>query len=86
MTALILKLKGCEFMAIPKKILIDLINDLPDEKIGKVISFVRFIKEEDDQELVLEPDDEEDIMRILKEDIWYTSDELKKELMDNRDE
>ena len=73
-------------MAIPKKILIDLINDLPDEKIGKVISFVRFIKEEDDQELVLEPDDEEDIMRILKEDIWYTSDELKKELMDNRDE
>lgn len=73
-------------MAIPKKILIDLINDLPDEKIGKVISFVRFIKEEDDQELVLEPDDEEDIMRILEEDIWYTSDELKKELMDNRDE
>lgn len=73
-------------MAIPKKILIDLINDLPDEKIGKVISFVRFIKEEDDQELVLEPDDEEDIMRIIEEDIWYTSDELKKELMDSRDE
>lgn len=62
-------------MAIPKKILIDLINDLPDEKIGKVISFVRFIKEEDNMELVLEPEDEDDIIRILEEDTWYSSEE-----------
>lgn len=73
-------------MAIPKKILIDLINDLPDEKIGKVISFVRFIKEEDNMELVLEPDDEEDIIRILEEDTWYSTIELKKELKDKKDE
>ncbi len=73
-------------MAIPKKILIDLINDLPDEKIGKVISFVRFIKEEDNMELVLEPEDEDDIIRILEEDTWYSSEELKKELKDNKDE
>lgn len=73
-------------MAVPKKILIDLINDLPDEKIGKVISFVRFIKEEDNLELVLEPDDELDIIRILEEDVWYSSENVKKELKDKKDE
>lgn len=73
-------------MAVPKKILIDLINDLPDEKIGKVISFVRFIKEEDNLELVLEPDDELDIVRILEEDVWYSSENMKKELKDKKDE
>lgn len=66
-------------MAIPKKVILDLINDLPEEKIGKVISFIRFIQSEDDEaELVLEPDDEEDVIRILEEDEWYNYDQVKK--------
>lgn len=73
-------------MAIPKKVLMDLINDLPEEKIGKVISFVRFIKEEDELELILEADDEDDINRILEENVWYSSEQVKRELEDKKDE
>ena len=66
-------------MAIPKKVILDLINDLPEEKIGKVISFIRFIQSEDNEaELVLESDDEEDVIRILEEDEWYNYDQVKK--------
>ena len=38
-------------MAISKKLILELINDIPEEKIGKVISFIKFVKEEEDFEL-----------------------------------
>lgn len=67
-------------MAIPKKIILELVKDLSDEKLGKVISFIKFVKEEEPI-LLLEKDDEEEILRILEEDEWYTSDEVKEMLL-----
>ncbi len=64
-------------MAIPRKIISELVDDLPEEKLGKVISFIKFIKEEEEPTLLLEPNDEEEISLILDEDEWYSSDEIK---------
>ena len=69
-------------MAIPKKIILELVKDLSDEKLGKVISFIKFVKEEEDSILLLEKDDEEEILRILEEDEWYTSEEVREMLME----
>lgn len=65
-------------MAIPRKIILELVDDLPEEKLWKVISFIKFIKEEEEPVLLLESDDEEEIMKILYEDEWYSSDEIMK--------
>lgn len=73
-------------MAISKKLILELINDLPEEKIGKVISFIKFVKEEEDFELVLESDDEEEIVRILEEDEWYSTEEVNRMLKDKQNE
>lgn len=64
-------------MATPRKLILELVEDLPEEKLGKVISFIKFVKEEEPI-LVLEPEDEEDILNILEEDEWYSSEEIEK--------
>ena len=61
-------------MAISKKIILELIDDLPEEKLGKVLSYINFIKEEEEPTLLLEAEDEEEIINILEENEWYTSD------------
>lgn len=73
-------------MAISKKIILDLMNDLSEEKLGKVISFIRFIKEEEEPILLLESSDEKEIIRILEEDEWYSSDEVKKTILDKEND
>ncbi len=73
-------------MAIPRKIILELVDDLPEEKLGKVISFIKFIKEEEEPVLLLESDDEEEIMKILDEDEWYSSDEIKQMIEDKKNE
>ena len=61
-------------MAISRKIILELIDDLPEEKLGKVLSYINFIKEEEEPTLLLEAEDEEEIINILEENEWYTSD------------
>ncbi|HZK37418.1 MAG TPA: hypothetical protein VFC98_00875 [Clostridia bacterium] len=61
-------------MAISKKIILELIDDLPEEKLGKVLSYINFIKKEEEPILLLEAEDEEEIINILEENEWYTSD------------
>lgn len=73
-------------MAIPRKIISELVEDLPEEKLGKVISFIKFIKEEEEPTLLLEPNDEEEISLILDEDEWYSSDEIKNMIEGKKDE
>lgn len=65
-------------MAILRKTASELINSLSEEKMGKVISFIRFIKEEEDPILLLETDDEEEIEKILEENEWHSSEEIIK--------
>ena len=55
-----------------------LINSLSEERLGKVISFIRFIKEEEEPILLLETDDEEEIEKILEENEWHSSEEIIK--------
>jgi len=65
-------------MSSSKELIIDLINDLPEEKLCYIISYAQFIKSQDIPTLVLEEDDEEEIQRILEEDEWTTSEEIEK--------
>jgi hypothetical protein len=72
-------------MAISKKLILELVEDLPEEKMGKVISFIKFIKEEEEPILILEPEDEIDVLNILEENQWYSSEEIKKSIEDKKD-
>ena len=73
-------------MAISKKLILELVEDLPEEKMGKVISFIKFIKEEEEPILLLEPEDEIDVLNILEENQWYSSEEIKKSIEDKKGE
>ncbi|HHX22544.1 MAG TPA: hypothetical protein GX723_00775 [Thermoanaerobacterales bacterium] len=73
-------------MAISKKLILELVEDLPEEKMGKVISFIKFIKEEEEPILLLEPEDEIDVLNILEENQWYSSEEIKKSIEDKKHE
>ena len=73
-------------VVISKKLILELVDDLPEEKLGKVISFIKFIKEEEEPTLILESEDETDILNILEDDEWYNSDEIKKTIENKRDD
>jgi hypothetical protein len=77
---------GVVRMATSKKLILELVEDLPEEKLGKVISFIKFIKEEEEPTLILETKDEEDILNILEEDEWYSSEEIEKIIEGKKDE
>ncbi|NLC04128.1 MAG: hypothetical protein GX787_07620 [Tissierellia bacterium] len=64
----------------------ELVKDLSDEKLGKVISFIKFVKEEEEPVLLLEKDDEEEVLRILEEDEWYSAEEVKEMLMEKEND
>lgn len=57
-------------MTVPKEAIIDLVDDLPDEKLGTVASFIRFVEEMDDTNFI-EPYSEEKTLKILQEDERY---------------
>ncbi|MEA4963330.1 hypothetical protein [Lutispora sp.] len=69
-------------MSIPKKMIMDLVKELPEEKLGKVISFIKFIKQEEEPILVLESEDEEEIAQILVNNEWYSDSEISKMIED----
>ncbi|MCL1808072.1 MAG: hypothetical protein FWG31_10280 [Oscillospiraceae bacterium] len=45
--------------------LYDEISKLPLEKVGKAISFIRYLEQEPELELVLDPDEEEEMQKLL---------------------
>lgn len=70
----------------PKKVIQDLVEDLPEEKLGKIISYIKFIKKEPEPTLILEEDDENEILSILEEDEWYSAEEMEKIVEDKKHE
>ncbi|NLV89101.1 MAG: hypothetical protein GX021_07030 [Tissierellia bacterium] len=60
--------------------ILELAKELPEEELGKLITYIKFFEEKDEPVLVLEVDDEEDIINILKVDEWYDSEEIEKVL------
>jgi transcription initiation factor TFIIIB Brf1 subunit/transcription initiation factor TFIIB len=64
------------------EIAIDEIKKLSHYDVCKIISFARFLQNELNQhELILEPDDEEEIIRIMEEDDWVSSDVVEKRFL-----
>ena len=53
-----------------------LIQDIPEEKYGTVISFLEFIKAQKESVLLLEEDDEQEILDILAADEWCSDENL----------
>ena len=61
------------------KVLYDEISKLPLEKVGKAISFVRYLEQEADAELFLDPLEENELHNLrTSDDFVYTSDILAK--------
>ena len=58
------------------KYLFDEILKLPVEKIGKVLTFVRFIEQESESELILDPIEEDELHGLLTSDDFITSSDL----------
>ena len=55
-------------MSYAQKMAIDLIKQMPDEKILKLLSFADFIKNETDPELIFLDGEEEEIEQLLETD------------------
>ncbi|MCL2003737.1 MAG: hypothetical protein FWG72_07015 [Oscillospiraceae bacterium] len=47
------------------QILFDEIARLPIEKVGKAISFVRYLEQEPEQDLFIAPEEEDELLEIL---------------------
>ena len=58
------------------KLLYDEIEDLPIEKIGKAISYLRYLKQEQEAELYLDPHEEEELYKILTDEDGINSEEM----------
>ena len=70
-------------MAVPRKVILELVESIPEEKLGKVISFIKFVRDEEELTLSLEVDDEEEILKVLEEDDWYSSEEIRSIIGEN---
>ena len=52
------------------------VSKLPLEKVGKAISFIRFLEQEQEPELLLDPTEENELYSILESDDMVDSSEL----------
>ena len=53
-----------------------LIQDIPEEKYGTIISFLEFIKAQKESVLLLEDNDEQEILDILAADEWCSDEKM----------
>ena len=67
-------------MSAAKRMAIELINELPDDKVFKLISYGNFIANEDDV-LVLTDEEDEEIALILENDEFIDVNELFEEFL-----
>ena len=58
------------------KLLQDKISKLPIEKVGKVLSFIGYLEQEEEAELILADDELDEIYTGLNSDDFITADEL----------
>lgn len=65
-------------MSSTKELIIDLVKELPEEKLCYIAAYAQFIKNQDLPTLILEDEDEKEIKEILKEDEWFSSEEINK--------
>jgi hypothetical protein len=53
-------------MSAAKKMMIDMIENMHDDKIFKIMSYARFVEKEDDAELILTEEEEDELIDILE--------------------
>ena len=68
------------------KFLIDEITKLPIDKIGKALSFVRYIGQETEHELVIDPIEETELMEIYASGDMVDASELLKKIKELPDD
>jgi hypothetical protein len=61
-----------------RELIIKLIDEIPENKAGEVIDFLQFLKNKNEQELYLDPEEEEEILNLLKTDDRVSSIEVNK--------
>ena len=73
-------------MELARKLLIEEAARLPLTKIGKALSFIRFLDQEPDEELLLDPEEEAELREILASDDFISSDDVLTRLLKRRDD
>lgn len=63
-------------MLLANKVLYDEIKSLPVEKIGKILSYIQYIKQEQEMELFLDPQEEDRFHKILATEEGISSAEM----------
>jgi|GEM_PF-1031850 len=51
-----------------RDIILKLVDEIPETKIGEVIDFILYLRGRKEQELYLEPEEEEEIWNLIKTD------------------
>lgn len=59
-----------------KDIILKLIDEIPETKIGEVIDFLLYLKGKKDQELYLDPQEEEEVWNLIKTDERISSEKV----------
>lgn len=61
-----------------KEIIMRLVNDIPETKAGEVIDFLTYLKNKEEQELVLDSREEQELWDIIENDERVSSEEVSK--------
>lgn len=51
-----------------KEIIMRLVDEIPETKAGEIIDFLLYLKNKKEQDLYLEPDEEEEIWNLIEND------------------
>ncbi len=69
-----------------KDIIVKLVDELPETKVGEVIDFIRFLNSKNEHELLFTPKEEEEIWNLLNTDDRISSDKVKELFRDDLNE
>ena len=68
-------------MSIAKKTMISMIEKMPDEKVMKILSFAKFVDNEEDDTLYLSTEEEEELVGLLENEDRVSGDVVLDEIM-----
>ncbi len=61
-----------------KERIIKLVEEIPETKAGEVIDFLEYIKQKGEEELYLDPTEEDEILNLIEEDKKVTAEEVNR--------
>ena len=59
-----------------KEIIMKLVDEIPETKAGEIIDFLLYLKNKNEQDLYLEPDEEEEIWNLIENDERICADKV----------